>query len=85
VEVSGYECHIPGVFNITLLYFYYDSNVHTGRIDLCEVAITKKVDKSFLGHIESLVVDLEKYSEHRVTAEKKLAKLEAQTATLLNG
>lgn len=74
-----------GSIQYLTFYFYYVSNVHTGRIDLCEVAITKKVDKSFLGHIESLVVDLEKYSEHRVTAEKKLAKLEAQTATLLNG
>jgi len=56
-----------------------------GRIDLCEVAITKKLDKSSLGHIESLVVDLEKYANHRRAAEAKISSLEAETARLLLG
>lgn len=60
-------------------------NYILGRIDLCETAITKKLDKSALGHIESLVVDLEKYSSHRRMAESKISSLEAETARLLQG
>ena len=56
-----------------------------GRIDLCEVAITKKLDKSCLGHIESLVVDLEKYSAHRRRAEEQLSQLEGDTRSLFRG
>ena len=60
-------------------------NNPAGRIDMCEVALTKKVDKSNLGHIESLVVDLEKYSRHRKSAEERISKLESQTTDLILG